>query len=553
MRRCVPLPTWSPCVASLRRGLCTAWAAFTSLILPLNAQSVDLQVRESSRTPVAGAIVRLIGENGVQSQGLTNERGRVILSAARAGKYRLKVDRIGWGGILTDPFDLAQGGLINREVLLESKPIELPALVVTGKSACNLSGAGPLTALLWEEIRKALTASVLTRRQGHLPLHVREFKRELSRSGETLREWATASSVVRGRPFGALSPAVLAEGGFVQMSGDSTTYAAPDADLLLSDTFVGTHCFRAVPVINGLVGLEFVPAPGRNVSDVKGTLWVDRMAGELKFLEYSYTGLEDELDNVGLGGRVEFKRLPTGAWIVSYWYTRMPRLTSTAVSVGGNRRPQFELIGYLDRGGRAELAAGPMGLVDRSLLVGRIFDSTASRGLAEAVVRVEGHRDSVFTDEEGRFELALPLSGDHVVVVAHPKLGLLRDRTAQAVLLSIGDSARVDLAVPSLATFVRALCGSSRGRAGIIGNVLRADGIPAADLDVRVKWLTGGGSREERDRSGPRGTFALCNLTPGPTLPVRVQDRQQVLMEERFRLEPREYRWLDLRLPPGRE
>lgn len=529
---------------SSRRQFGTACLLGLATASALNAQAVDLQVRESSsRAPVSGAIVRLIGETGVLAQGLTNEQGRIVLNGPRPGRYRLKIDRIGQSGLLTDPFELSVGETLRRELLMASRPIELPALVVTGKSACNLDGAGTLTALLWEEIRKALTANVLTQRQGHLPLHVREFKRELGLSGEVLREWVTGSSVIRGRPFRSLPASVLATVGFVQPSQDSTTYAAPDADLLLSEDFVRTHCFRAVPVMNGLMGLEFAPVPSRKVSDVRGTLWVDRAGGELRYLEYSYTGLEAELAEAGLGGRVEFRRLPTGAWIISYWYTRMPRLLA-------DPKQQVVLLGFLDRGGRAELALGTSGSFNRAIISGQVFDSTAGRGLAEVMVRVQGHQDSVFTDEDGRFELAPPLSGDQVVVVAHPKLGLLRDRPTRSVLLSIGDTTRVDFAVPSVATFVRALCGSSRGRAGIVGLVLRPDGNPYADIDVRVKWLTSNGSRDERDRSGPKGVYALCNLTPGPTLPVRVQDRLQVLMEHRLRLEPREFRWVELRLPP---
>lgn len=537
-----------------RWGLCGFGLLGIASTSFLSAQSVDLQVRESSsRSPVSGAIVRLIGETGVFAQGLTNEQGRIVLNGSGAGRYRLKVDRIGWSGVLTDPFELLPGETVKRELMMPARPVELPALVVIGKSVCNLSGAGTLTALLWEEIRKVLTSSVLTQRQGHLPVHVREFKREVALSGAVLREWVTGSSVVRGRPFGSLPPAVLAQAGFVQASDDSTTYAAPDAELILSDAFVGTHCFRVVPGTGGLVGLEFVPVSGRKVSDVRGTLWVDRAAGELRFLEYTYTGIERELAHLGLGGQVEFRRLPTGGWIISYWYTRMPVLAPPPDQPRGNSRPQVALVGFLDRGGRSEPAGGARGSVDRSILSGQIFDSLAGRGLAEALVKVEGHPDSIFTDTDGRFELALPLSGDQVVQVVHPLLGLLRGNPTRPVLLSIGDTARVDFAVPSVATLARALCGANRGRAGILGLVLRPDGRPATDLDVRVSWLTSGGNREERDRSGPRGTFALCNLTPGPTLPVRVHDRVQVLLEQRIRLEPREYRWMELRLPPARD
>lgn len=541
-----PLRTPSFPAATRFRQLIGTGFLLLAATYPLHAQLVDLQVRESpSRAPVTGAIARLIGPQGVVSQGLTNEQGRVYLLGPRAGQYRLKIDRIGWTGMLTEPFEVPAGSTVRREVIMVSRPIELPALVVTGKSACDLKGAGAVTTVLWEEIGKALTASVLTQRHGRLPIHVREFSRHVALSGQILREWVTASSVIRGRPFSTLPPAVLANAGFVQLSEDSTTYAVPDADLLLSDAFAATHCFKAVPVQNGLVGLEFVPAAGRKVPDVRGTLWLDRTTDDLKYIEFTYTGLEGELAEAGLGGRVDFQRLPTGAWIISHWYARMPRLATSPKGV--------TLVGFVDRGGKAQLAAGEAGLLDKAVVSGRIYDSTTGGGLAGAVVRVEGHRDSVLTDAAGKFELAVSVSGEHVVSAAHPKLGLLRGRPSRPVILSIGDTTRVEFALPSAATFAQAFCGSSRGRAGIIGLVLTAEGKPAANLDIRVIWLTADGSREERDRSNQRGAYALCNLSPGPTLPVRVQDGRRTLLELKLTLEPREQRWLDLRLPPERD
>src|SRR5262245_32036816 len=90
-----------------------ALGAFTVFALGasrLSAQTVELRLRNySTRTFVVGAIVRLLGPQGVADQGLTDLVGRLTLKAASAGSYRLRIDRIGFAALLTEPFDLASG------------------------------------------------------------------------------------------------------------------------------------------------------------------------------------------------------------------------------------------------------------------------------------------------------------------------------------------------------------------------------------------------------------------------------------------------------------
>jgi hypothetical protein len=519
----------------------------------LSAQQVDLQIREEgSRAPVAGAIVRLLGDRGVAAQGLTNEQGRIVLRAAAPGSYRIKVDRIGWSGFITPPVALAAGAVYQRELLMEARRVELPALEVRGRSRCDREGqGGPLAAALWDEIGKALTANVVTQRQGAVQLHVRGFIREADLRSRPLREWVVASTLMRGQPFASLPPGALAQIGFVQQeSHDSVTYAAPDAALLLSDEFVGTHCFRAVQGQEGLLGLAFEPTAGRKVADVKGTLWVDRATSELRYLEYAYTGLPGILARADLGGRVEFRRLPAGTWIVSYWHIRTPTLTESQTAQRRNVGRAFaRLIGYTDLGGRAEIASDALGQVDRALLVGLVYDSVNAQGLAGAVVKVQGYQDSVLTDGEGRFRLAVPASGDQMVTVAHPRSRLLQQGTTRPALLSLGDTTRVDFTVSSLQSFVRALCGTpGKGRAGVVGMAWGSDGKPAAGYGVRVRWNTsGGGLKEERREVREDGVYAICELPPDRSLPVRLYDRVRPVDERVIQLEWGAFNWVELR------
>ena len=64
--------------------------------------------------------------------------------------------------------------------------------------------------------------------------------------------------------------------------------------------------------------------------DVRCVLWLDRATGELRTLEITYTGLGFRGPVERLGGELEVRRIPSGAWIVSRWVVRGPLLTHHA-------------------------------------------------------------------------------------------------------------------------------------------------------------------------------------------------------------------------------
>ncbi len=487
--RYLPEVMWGPPPArAVRMGSRSVFALAVVALIAARptvapAQVIELLLREdSTRAPVGGAIVRLVGPAGVASMGLTDERGRIALRAPTPGAYRIRIDRIGWTGLLTEPLDVKEGETIRKEIPMKSSRVFLPTVTVRGATRCgrNLRDPG-LTAVVWEEIEKALTATLISRAT---PIHLREFVRELGPDGKPEREWVVLSRIVRTSPFRALPARHLVETGFVTEYGDSLTFLAPDAETILSEEFVGTHCFRAIPGPEGIVGLGFEPVRGRRVPEITGTLWVNRATGELRDLEYSYTGVAG-LGSASLGGRIDFRRLPGGRWIVSYWHIRMPRIETAAHSAASGFPERTELRGYYEKGGRAEPATDTLGFLNRAILSGTVFDSTLGRGLAGAIVGVRGTPDSILVGADGRFELAVAAAGDQVVTARHPKLGLLGDPVAAPVLLSIGDTATVSFGVPSLATFTRRLCRNRPGPA-IIGMVLTAQGVPAADREVRA-------------------------------------------------------------------
>jgi hypothetical protein len=519
----------------------------------LGAQSVELRVRGDSAAPIVGAIVRLLGERGVVARGLTDGVGRVVLRARDAGSYRIRIDRIGWSGLTTTPLTLGAGQTLRVTVPMPSHRVQLPTIEVRAHTRCDAGGPrGELAAALWDEVQKALTANLITESGRQVPVHLRAFVRELDLDGRSLRQWTVVSMVTRGSPFATVSSAALLSRGFMYQEGDSAVFAAPDAALLLSDEFVSTHCFFARTGTGELTGLAFQPVRDRRVPDVSGTLWVDRETSELRYLEYAYTGLPPVLRRRELGGRLEFTQLPGGEWIVGYWHVRMPQAEARTIENNGFTRVTAKVVGFTDRGGRAEVVGDTSGLVHRAILSGRVYDSIAGKGLAGAMVWVQGTPDTMPTDNDGRFSMALAAAGDHVVLARHPRLGLLGEPTRRPVLLSIGDTTVVEFGVPPVAAFLRALCRNRNqpGRVSIVGTAWMHDGSPAAGQEIRAMKAKPGGNVDipgvRPTRSSATGLYGICNL-PGRDTVQLIMGSQNVTYVELPVPVLNESRWLDLR------
>src|SRR5258708_9258116 len=90
----------------------------------------------------------------------------------------------------------------------------------------------------------------------------------------------------------------LERDGFVVVDSAGSTYHGPDADELISDAFLRTHCFETKSgrgETEGLIGLAFSPARGRTLPDITGTLSIDRTTAMLHHLAFTYTRLPEGL------------------------------------------------------------------------------------------------------------------------------------------------------------------------------------------------------------------------------------------------------------------
>ena len=158
-------------------------------------------------------------------------------------------ERIGYAATAGPWLDLARHDSVDRVVRLAVEPIGLESIQVQADRKCTGDPRATATARVWDEARKALTANRLTRGAAILRYGVLEFRRTLDAGG-----------YVRQAPRGQFD------------------YFAPDAAVLLSSSFLDTHCFRlqdAPPGEPGLIGLAFQPRQDRHLPDVDGVFWLE--------------------------------------------------------------------------------------------------------------------------------------------------------------------------------------------------------------------------------------------------------------------------------------
>jgi hypothetical protein len=285
------------------------------------------------------------------------------------------------------------------------------------------------------------------------------------------------------------------------MPGDTLAFFGPDTDVLLTETFRRDHCFSVAGGRRdraGMVGLAFVPAPGRKEPDIEGAIWLDERTLELRLAEFRYTGLA-RIEHVERnGGEVHYARLPNGAWIVERWFIRMPRFgfaswregsRATMYSAQGFQLPRIDEI--LEEGGEAS-ATALREVVGRGVILGTVSDSTGAP-LRGATVRLVGTDFSARTDLSGAYRLeGLPV-GRYLVAADHPGYAAFGVPAAEWELeLAAEAPARVDLQARNVAAVVTRLCagrppepGRATARVTLVNS---ASGEPIAGALVRLQW-----------------------------------------------------------------
>jgi len=323
------------------------------------------------------------------------------------------------------------------------------------------------------------------------------------------------------------------------LPADSFILYAPDAAVVLSESFADQHCFavrQGRGDREGLIGLGFEPAPGRDLPDIEGVLWLDMETAELRDLEFRYKRLPLPVWDDDIGGDVEFERLPSGAWIVSRWSIRSP-----IVEFYDPLHPlddRYRLAAIREDGGAViEIRTAGGERVQRWLgttLTGSVYDSTRAGPLAGATVYLVGTDRAAETDAEGRFEIDGLLEGHYSVGFSHPSLDSLTfSPDPVEVTLRRDRASRVQLAVPSTASILTSLCGERGQRAGtgavvgVVRDSLSTTPVPEATVTATSDRLVA------ETKTDVVGRYAVCGVPAQDTMTIVATCGERASVEER--------------------
>jgi hypothetical protein len=538
---------------------------------PLSGQTVrGLLVEQGSGEPVGAAFVALLDASGRQVAGaLSDSAGRYVVRAPAPGRYTLRVDRLGLRSTRSEALELAAGEVVSHRLEVPVVAIMFEGIVAESERRCVIRPAeGLATARVWDEARKALAAASWLETQQMARFEAIRYERELDADRLTvLHETAMPVAGYATRPYASVPAETLAAEGFARSMPDgSITFYAPDADVLLSDAFLDTHCMRLVDgkgETAGLIGVAFEPVRGRRVPEIAGTFWLDRRTAELRYLEFRYVQLQLNVPTDRVGGRVEFERLPTGAWIVRRWWIRMPSAVEDHAGAWNDhsirerrvtriREEGGEVVGISTVGGR------PSGRVTRAALAGTVFDSTRTSPLAGARVYLSGTSYAAETDAEGRYRIDDLPEGVYTIAFSHPRLDSLPALPVppKEIELRRGETIAADLAVPPIERIADLACPMIEGDRsppgidedmawGVVAGVVRdvATGQPLAGARVTLAWsewglrlgTPGGPGPRRAPTAGERtyvrerawtaetttdfaGRYAVCRLPVGVTI-----------------------------------
>jgi hypothetical protein len=525
------------------------------LLIPrdVQAQNILVQVTEmESGQPIPGAFLTLLRADGtLVRHALSNAEGRFLFGAGDTGPFTVKAEMIGRETRQLSDFTLDPGESRTVSLGLPVRAIALSGIEVQAEERCRLRPEeATTTAQVWEEARKALVVQRWAESERVLEFGLLSFSRDLDPQRlQVLSEQRRGTRAVSRNPIQSLSPEVLARDGFVQsVEGGQYDYFGPDARVLLSDTFLDTHCMNVTRSreLPGSIGLAFEPVDRGGVPDIEGTLWLSAEDWRLQFLEYAYTWSPYDETGGRATGRVEFEALPNGAWIIRRWWIRMPMVARNhGVQRWGGTG--LEVIGYREVGGEVSDVStlDNVRLVESSwaTLTGTVWDSTAAAPLAGAEVFLEGTGYAATSDSSGYFHLSGLPQGRFIADFRHPRLDTLNVLLQGGpVDLVPGGRTEVFMTIPSFETLAASLCDGEEtnpGQGTLVGEVKSRgdeDPIPAARIQVTWKPPRGtasGGLLDNRtdifalgNRIGletatnPAGWYTACGVPSGVELEV---------------------------------
>jgi hypothetical protein len=310
----------------------------------------------------------------------------------------------------------------------------------------------------------------------------------------------------------------------------------------LAPEFLAAHCLYLRAADTGHVnqiGLSFRPNRGGDVSDVQGTLWLDRRTFELTRLEWSYTNIEPAADAAGAGGHLTFGVLPSGGWVVTEWNLRMPvvveRTSATASSVGGlgnvrMRQQRDRVVRVVEEVGGLVVSVREEGrevwATPANVRMLRLIDAESHTPLVGSLVELRGTTQRSVSDSGGYVALPYVLTGRYSAEIVIPSLVTSAVAYHADVNVQADGVEPPEIQVPARSVILNLACEgqySDTDRGIVVGSIIASDGwSPTHPVRVRATArgeMRGIGSRGAAStvravwtRTDGLGRFRLCGL-----------------------------------------
>jgi len=363
----------------LIRPLYTAAMALVLGASSLAGQQVlGRALRDTDETPILEALIILLDQGGQErARTTTSPTGVFEIRAPGAGRYRLRVLRIGQRRWDTPPFDLAAEQISRSTFRVPDRPFELQELSTSARRPnCGMTlGDASLGAALLEAAQTALGLAEAELATGRRTYVTETYRRTVPVVGPPEDSVATQGKLA-GWPIQSADPDSLRRTGFVH--GDwpppslmregpevGPIYFGPDARVLFTDWFLGSHCISVDSRADrsddsSRVIARFKPAKGiRAAAALNGWLEFDRSSLALRSLSFEFAARPRWAPKGSVGGEIRFARLPGGVWLPVQWSMRAP---VPKVAGGGQR---YRFFGVIEVAGRVTAVRRLDGRPDR--------------------------------------------------------------------------------------------------------------------------------------------------------------------------------------------
>ncbi len=398
----------------------------------------------------------------------------------------------------------------------------LEAVRVSDRELCPGGDERGAAFQVWDQARAGLLASIVGREAKPATTSLALYEQYYEPNQDRVRKLVVQrKKQTSARPFiASAQPSFFAASGYMIDGGaQGRVFNAPDADVILDESFARTHCFRRQSADRehpNQVGVAFSPAPGDGrdtIVDVRGTIWLDTAVSQIRSLEFTYTSLERPAMAVGAGGRIEFRTAPNGISFIERWSLRLPVIEALAQATNASSsrlpgeismrpprrqdRSDVRLIQVVQSGGvvlDASWADGTAWHDTPTGIKGTVKQTGGDQPLANAVVTIEGSSDTTLTAADGSFTLASVIPGKYTLLFADTALReyVPERKQEKPVDVAHGDYAQT---TGQLGSFMDVMAKVCKGvpitdRVAVVAGRVQFPGSAPRGAQVRSDWLS---------------------------------------------------------------